>query len=93
MMARRKNSSSSIAKERLKLVLIHDRAGTSPSSNLLEMLRKDIITVISKYFDVDEQDFDVEIKNSADVQRSGSETRLTANIPIRSIKSIGRNKY
>ena len=65
----------------------------SPSSNLLEMLRKDIITVISKYFDVDEQDFDVEIKNSADVQRSGSETRLTANIPIRSIKSIGRNKY
>ena len=92
-MARRKNSSSSIAKERLKLVLIHDRAGTSPSSNLLEMLRKDIITVISKYFDVDEQDFDVEIKNSADVQRSGSETRLTANIPIRSIKSIGRNKY
>lgn len=93
MMARRKHNSSSIAKERLKLVLIHDRAGTSPSSNLLEMLRKDIITVISKYFDVDEQDFDVEIKNSADVQSSGGETRLTANIPIRSIKNLGRNRY
>lgn len=91
-MIRGKKSSSSIAKERLKLVLIHDRAGTSPSSNILEMLRKDIISVISKYFDVVEQDFDVEIKNTADMHSGSSATRLTANIPIRSIKSLGRNK-
>lgn len=89
----RKQSSSSIAKERLKLVLIHDRAGTSPSSNILEMLRKDIIGVISKYFDVDERDFDVEIKKSTDVQSGSAATRLTANIPIRSIKNLGRNIY
>jgi cell division topological specificity factor len=93
MMARRRQSSSSIAKERLKLVLIHDRAKTSPSSSMLEMLRKDIMAVISKYFDVDEDAFDVEIKNSADVPSSqGSSTRLTANIPIRSVKSIGPNR-
>jgi len=92
-MLRRKKSSSSIAKERLKLVLIHDRAGTSPNSNIMEMLRRDIIGVISKYFDVDEHDFDVDISNSADVQRGNTATRLTANIPIRSIKNIGRNTY
>ena len=92
-MARRKTSSSSVAKERLKLVLIHDRAGTSPSSNVLEMLRKDILGVISKYFDVADDDFDVEIKSSSDIQTNSAATRLTANIPIRSIKNLGPNRY
>lgn len=92
-MARKKNSSSSIARERLKLVLIHDRAGTSPNSNVMEMLRKDIIGVISKYFDVEETDFDVEIKNTADIQSGSNPTHLTANIPIRKIKSLGPNRY
>ncbi len=91
-MIRRKNRSSSIAKERLKLVLIHDRAGTSPSSNVMQMLRKDIVEVISKYFDVVEQDFDVEIKNTAGMSNGSRATQLTANIPIRSIKNLGRNK-
>ncbi len=85
-------SSSSVAKERLKLVLIHDRAGTSPSSNIMEMLRKDIVAVISKYFDVAEADFDVEIKNTSDMYNNGA-TRLTANIPIRRIKNLGPNRY
>jgi cell division topological specificity factor len=81
-----------VAKERLKLVLIHDRAGTSPSSNMLEMLRKEIFAVLSKYFDVVESDFDVEIKNTSGISNRGP-TRLTADVPIRSIKSMGRNRY
>ena len=89
----RKPKSSSIAKERLKLVLIHDRAGTSPSSDIMNKLRHDIVQVISKYFVVDEVGFDVEIKHSTVARGSGSETRLSANIPIKSIKNIGRNKY
>mgnify|MGYP001304120120 FL=1 len=88
----KRNSSSSVAKERLKLVLIHDRAGTSPSSNILQMLRKDIFAVISKYFDVVESDFDLEIKNTSDIANRGC-TRLTADVPSRSIKSLGRNRY
>jgi len=91
-MARIKTRSSSVAKERLKLVLIHDRAGTSPSSNVMEMLRKDILGVISKYFEVDDEDFDVEIRNSAE-NGGSSATRLTADIPIRSVRNLGRNKY
>ena len=92
-MARKQTSSSNIARERLKLVLIHDRAGTSPSSNVMEMLRKDIVGVISKYFDVEESDFDVEIKHSSDLQAGSAATQLTANIPIRRIKSLGPNRY
>ena len=88
----KKVSSSSVARERLKLVLIHDRAGTSPSSNVMEMLRKDIFAVISKYFEVVESDFDVEIRNTSDLHNNGA-TRLTANIPIRRIKSLGPNRY
>lgn len=87
-----KNNSSSVAKERLKLLLIHDRAGTSPSSGVLEMVKKDMIAVISKYFDVYEDGLEVEIRNSSDASGSG-ETRLSANIPIRSIKNIGRNMH
>ena len=84
------SSSGSIAKDRLKLVLVSDRAGCSPE--IMEMIKNDIIAVISKYFDVSEEDFDVEIKNTSGSQNS-IETRLTANIPIRSIKNIGRNAY
>ncbi len=88
-----KKNSSNIAKERLKLVLIHDRAGTSPSNDILEMLKKDIIGVISKYFEVSDEDFDVEITNTTNPRGASGETRLTANIPIRRIKNIGRNAY
>ena len=89
---RRKKTSSSVAKERLKLELIHDRAGTSPSGDIMESIKKVIINVISKYFDVEEELFDVEIKNTRDTKGS-SATTLTANIPIRRIKNIGRNRY
>lgn len=89
----RRQSSSSVAKERLKLVLIHDRAGTSPSSDIMEMMKKDIIKVISKYFDVQEEAFDVEIKNTSESASNSAATQLTANIPIRRIKNLGRNKY
>ena len=88
---RSKNTSSNVAKERLKLVLIHDRAGTSPSGDILESMKKDILKVISKYFDVKEEQFDVEISNSRD-EKGYAATKLTANIPILSIKNLGKNK-
>jgi len=89
---RRRTTSSNVAKERLKLVLIHDRAGTSPSGDIMENIKKDIIKVISKYFEVQEDLFDVEIQNTQDINGSNA-TTLTANIPIRRIKNLGKNKY
>lgn len=86
-----RNTSSNVAKERLKLVLIHDRAGTSPSADILESIKRDIVKVISKYFEVEEDLFDVEIRNTND-QRGAAATRLTAEIPIRRIKNLGKNK-
>jgi len=76
----------------LKIVLIHDRAGTSPNSNILEMIKKDIMKVISNYIDIDEKEFDVEITRS-NTDENMLATKLVANIPIKRIKDIGRNNY
>jgi cell division topological specificity factor len=71
--------SSSIAKERLQLVLVHDR-GFSPQ--LLEAMKGEIIAVISKYVEIDEGGIDVQIT------RSERQDRLVANIPVR--RSVAR---
>jgi cell division topological specificity factor len=71
---RRRPKSSAIAKERLQLVLVHDR-GFSPQ--LLETLKGEIIAVISKYVEIDESGIDVQ------VTRRDRQDRLVANIPVR----------
>ena len=43
----RKKTSGSTAKDRLKLVLVSDRANCSPET--MELIKNDIIKVISKY--------------------------------------------
>ncbi len=70
----RKTKSSHIAKERLQLVLVHDR-GFSPQ--LLETLKSEIIGVISKYVEVEDGGIEVQ------VTRSERQDRLVANIPVR----------
>ena len=77
-----KDNSKDVAKERLKLVLVHDRSSTSPE--LLEMIKTDILEVLSKYTDVDLGAMDLKITKT----ESGSEgaPALVANIPIKNIK-------
>jgi cell division topological specificity factor len=55
----RKTSSKEIAKDRLKLLLIHDRVNCS--TQMLEMLKLDIIKVISNYIEIDETELDIQI--------------------------------
>ena len=55
----RKPSSKDVAKDRLKLVLIHDRVNCS--TQVLEMLKTDIIRVISNYMEIDEEELDIQI--------------------------------
>ena len=46
----KKKTSSDIAKDRLKLVLVSDRAGVSPE--VMEQMKNDIIKVITKYIEI-----------------------------------------
>ena len=66
--------SRQLAKERLQLVLVHDRAQVSPQ--LLQTLKDEIIAVISKHLAID--DAGVEITFT----QSRRETRLQADIPL-----------
>ena len=84
---KRSQGSSNVAKDRLKLVLIHDRMNCSPE--LLEMMRTDIIQVISKYVDIDMEDFSIEIASSGVTDdRRDNGTVLSANVPIKSLKKV-----
>ncbi len=77
-------TSKNVAKERLKLVLVHDRTNCSP--HFLEMVKEDIIKVISDYMEIDEEGLEIKItKTKRDVDES-SVPALIANIPIRKMK-------
>ncbi len=72
----RNSSSASAAKERLQLVLIHDRTDLTPSQ--LETLRNELIDVISKYVSIDRQAVRINMSHE------GREQRLIADIPLKS---------
>ena len=81
-----KKTSSNFAKDRLKLLLIHDRADCSPE--LLEMIKSDIIDVIKKYMDVDEEGLDIQITQTKSETSNSIVPALFANIPIKRLRSI-----
>lgn len=84
----RKRSSKDVAKERLKLVLIHDRANVSPQ--FLEMVKGEIIKVIQNYMEIDEEALDIQLTKTVSEEGEGVVPALIANIPIKSVKSCGR---
>lgn len=80
----RDNASASVAKERLRLVLVHDRTNVSPQ--FLEALKEDLISVISRYMEIEEESMDVTL------QTAENQVALVANIPVRRMKrtAVGR---
>lgn len=76
--------SKDAAKERLHLVLMQDRANVS--ADFLDLMKQEIIEVIKKYIDVDENAIDVRLTNKANADGTTGAPALYANIPIVSIK-------
>ncbi len=75
-------SSKDLAKDRLKLILIHDRAKVSPA--LIEMMKTDILKVIEKYVEIDDSEVEVSLTSTDEIE--GSYPALIANIPIKNMK-------
>ena len=80
----RKKSSGDVAKDRLKLLLVSDRATCSP--DVMEMIKNDIIQVISKYMEIDAEGLDIQITQTESEGGNGNVPALYANIPIRDMK-------
>lgn len=75
-----KTSSKDTAKERLQLVLIHDRANVSPE--FLEMLKGEILEVISKHIEINQNEFDIQLTQTTSEDGKRKVPALVANIPI-----------
>lgn len=76
-----RKSSKEIAKDRLKVVLIHDRANISPE--IMQCIKNEIIEVISHYMDINKQDMEISLEHD------DNSVALMANIPVNRIKNRG----
>jgi cell division topological specificity factor len=72
------------AKERLQLVLAHDRTHISPDT--LVVLKDEIIAVISKHVEIDRANVEVS------VSRGPQGNRLVADIPVLGVRGKSRSR-
>ena len=72
---RRQEASANTARERLQLVLAHDRTDLSP--DLLERMRREILEVVAKYVEIDIDD------GAVSLETEDRMTALVANLPIK----------
>jgi cell division topological specificity factor len=70
-----RQASASTARERLQLVLAHDRSDLNPE--LLQQMRQEILEVVSRYVEIDLEGGDVSLETEDRV------TALVANLPIK----------
>ena len=75
MAGRKKPPPGEVAKERLKVALVHDRIKVNPE--LLELIKADLLTVISRRLDVDEQHVQLSMA------REDRWDKLQADVPIK----------
>ncbi|HEX2993573.1 MAG TPA: cell division topological specificity factor MinE [Anaerolineales bacterium] len=73
-----KKNSADNAKERLQLVLIHDRTDLTPAE--LDSLKDDLIAAISRHVEIDAQAMQI------GVQHDGRSQRLVADIPLKAAR-------
>lgn len=81
----RKKASGDYAKDRLKLLLVSDRANCSP--DVMEQIKNDIIEVISRYMEIDTKALDIQITQTESDSGNGTVPALCANIPIKDLKA------
>lgn len=82
--SRNNEKSKNVAKERLKLVLVHDRSDLSPK--FLDMIKGDMIRVVKEYAEIDEAGLDIKLTRMKREKDNAPISALVANIPIIKMK-------
>jgi cell division topological specificity factor len=77
LFGRGEKSAKNVAKDRLRFVLMHDRADIP--APMMEEMRREILLVLSKYVEIDESALDLSL------ERSDNAVAVVANIPIRRV--------
>ncbi len=84
----KRKTTSDIAKDRLKMVLVSDRSAVNPE--IMERIKNDIIQVLAKYVEIDQEGLDIKITQvdaeGEDRAKGSTVPALYANIPIKSMK-------
>jgi len=76
----RQPASATTARQRLQLVLAHDRSDLNPE--LLQQMRREILEVVSRYVELDLDEGDVSLATEDRV------TALVANLPIKRARDV-----
>jgi len=76
---RREESSRSLAKERLRLVLLSDRVSLAPET--FDAMKTEMLSVVQRYLDIDEHGLDFHFESAE------RRFMLLANIPVVNVKS------
>lgn len=81
---KKKEKSKNVAKERLKLVLVHDRSEMSP--DFLDRVKGDLIAAIEKHAEIDKKALDLKLTRMKSDEDNTPMSVLVANIPIVNVK-------
>ena len=79
----KKEPSGKVARDRLKVGLIHDRASVSPE--IMEHLKHDILEVVARYLDIRPQEMNITLADDED------SVALVANIPVTNMRHGGKH--
>ena len=79
----KKEPSGKVARDRLKVVLIHDRASVSPE--IMEHLKHDILEGVARYLDIRPQEMNITLADDED------SVALVANIPVTNMRHGGKH--
>lgn len=75
-----RKGSKNLAKERLQLILVHDRSSLSPE--LLDLIKERILTVLKEFVEIDEQGLAIDLQQTEDA------SALITNIPIKAVRRV-----
>lgn len=80
----KRQSPKQVAKDRLRLILIHDR-GDIPEETI-EKIRSEILEVLAKYIEIECEDVEISVTKSEALKGGDTNSALVANIPIKGVR-------